>query len=85
MNISLPDSLREWVESRVETEGYGTASEYFRALVRDDQRRKAQEESDRALISAIESGPATEMTRADWAHIRATVRERLAKKTKARK
>ena len=62
MNISLPDTLRNWVEKCVEDEGYGTASEYFRALVREDQKRKAKEEADRLLIGAIESGKATEMT-----------------------
>lgn len=30
MNISLPDSLKSYVDSRVSKDGYGTASEYFR-------------------------------------------------------
>jgi antitoxin ParD1/3/4 len=83
MNISLPDSLRRWVEQRVATEGYGTTSEYFRALVREDQKRLAREKLDRKLLAAIESGRATEMTPRDWAHIRSTVRSRLSEKTRA--
>jgi antitoxin ParD1/3/4 len=79
MNISLPQSLRHWVEDRIADEGYGTVSEYFRSLVREDQRRKAREELDRKLIGAIESGPANEMTADDWKQIRATVRQRLRK------
>jgi antitoxin ParD1/3/4 len=85
MNISLPESLRQWVEQRIEAEGYGTASEYFRTLVREDQKRKAREHLDQKLIEALESGPATEMTREDWAQIRATVRQRLARKAKGGK
>jgi antitoxin ParD1/3/4 len=82
MNISLPESLRDWVQNRVSNEGYGTVSEYFRELIREDQKRKAHEELDRKLLEAIDSGEATEMTAADWKRVRATVRERLARKAK---
>jgi antitoxin ParD1/3/4 len=77
MNVSLPDSLRRWVEEQVEAEGYGTASEYIRVLVREDQKRKSREQLDQKLLEAIASGEATEMTPEDWRHIRATVRKRL--------
>jgi antitoxin ParD1/3/4 len=80
MNISLPESLRDWVEEQVANEGYGTASEYIRALVRDDQKRKSREALDRKLIEALDSGEAAEMTARDWEHIRSTVRQRLAGK-----
>jgi antitoxin ParD1/3/4 len=80
MNISLPDTMRQWVEDRVEADGYGTASEYIRALVRDDQKRKAKEGLDQKLIDALGSGEAAEMTTKDWKHIRSTVRRRLAAK-----
>ena len=85
MNISLPEQMREWVEERVMSEGYGTASEYIRALIREEQRRDAKEQLDRKLIEAIDSGEAVEMTSKDWDHIRSTVRARLAAKAKGRK
>ncbi len=40
MNISLPDSLRAFVDEQVEQRGYGTRSEYMRDLVRKDQGRQ---------------------------------------------
>jgi antitoxin ParD1/3/4 len=80
MNISLPETLRAWVEQCVEADGYGTASEYIRALVRDDQKRRAQEELDRKLLESLDSGPAAEMTTQDWQHIRSTVKKRLQSK-----
>ena len=85
MNISLPDTLRQWVEDRVAADGYGTASEYFRALLRDDQKRKAREQLDHKLVEALDSGEAKEITAEDWRHIRSTVRDRLAMKPKGRK
>ena len=84
MNISLPEQMREWVEERVAAEGYGTASEYIRDLIRQEQRREAQEHLDRKLIDAIDSGDAVEMTSKDWEHIRSSVRARLAAKGKGR-
>lgn len=39
MNISLPDSLKEFVDEQVSQRGYGTSSEYLRELIRRDQGR----------------------------------------------
>lgn len=39
MNISLPDSLRSFVDEQVESRGFGTSSEYLRELIRKDQER----------------------------------------------
>ncbi|MCK6430872.1 MAG: type II toxin-antitoxin system ParD family antitoxin [Burkholderiaceae bacterium] len=39
MNISLPDSLREFVDEQVAQGGYGTSSDYVRELIRRDQER----------------------------------------------
>ncbi len=82
MNISLPDTMRRWVEDRVETDGFGTVSEFFRSLVREEQKRRAREQLDCKLIEALDSGDAVEMTSRDWDQIRQTVRERLAAKAK---
>ena len=40
MNISLPDSLKSFVDRQVATRGYGTISEYVRELIRMDQDRQ---------------------------------------------
>lgn len=39
MNISLPDSLKTFVDEQVSRRGYGTSSEYVRELIRKDQDR----------------------------------------------
>ncbi len=41
MNISLPDSLKAFVDEQVSNQGYGTSSKYVRALIRKDQDRSA--------------------------------------------
>lgn len=40
MNISLPDSLKTFVDEQVKKRGYGTSSEYVRELIRKDQERQ---------------------------------------------
>ncbi|MBB1650795.1 MULTISPECIES: type II toxin-antitoxin system ParD family antitoxin [Delftia] len=39
MNISLPDTLKSFVDEQVRQRGYGTSSEYVRELIRRDQER----------------------------------------------
>ena len=41
MNISLPDSLKEQVDARIEGGGFGTSSEYVRELIRRDLARQS--------------------------------------------
>lgn len=40
MNISLPESLKSFVDEQVASRGYGTSSEYVRELIRKDQDRQ---------------------------------------------
>ena len=39
MNISLPESLKAFVDEQVGSRGFGTSSEYVRELIRKDQER----------------------------------------------
>lgn len=40
MNISLPESLRSFVEDQIAQRRYGTTSEYVRDLIRRDRDRQ---------------------------------------------
>lgn len=39
MTISIPQSLRNYVQFKVKVAGYGSASEYIRELIRADRTR----------------------------------------------
>ena len=43
LSISLPRSLEEYARHRVRTGGYGSISEYFRELIRIDERLSKME------------------------------------------
>ena len=40
MNISLPETLKAFVDEQIAGGGYGASSEYVRELIRHDQDRK---------------------------------------------
>ena len=50
MNISVPESLRAFVESQVEERGYNSASEYVRELIRDARDRTTHEAELKELV-----------------------------------
>ena len=55
MNISLPDSLKSFVDEQVSQRGYGTSSEYVRELIRKDRDRMHLRG---LLLAGAESAPA---------------------------
>lgn len=76
LNISLPKALKEYVEGRVAGGTYSTPSEYIRELIRDDQKRRAQEKLEAALLEGLNSGPAVEIDKDYWVRKRKELRER---------
>ncbi len=80
LNISLPESMRTWIDQRVKEGGYSTASEFVREVLREAQKSRARQELEQKLIEGIESGPATAMTEADWDRLKQLAIKRAAKR-----
>ena len=53
MKVPVPAPMRDWVQSRVESGRYATATDYLLDLIRRDQEESSQRE---ALISALMKG-----------------------------
>jgi len=80
MNISLPDSLKDFVDEQVTTRGYGTSSEYVRELIRRDQDRLQL----RGLLLAGAASKASEpVSEAYFEGLRNRVRKTAKGRTKA--
>lgn len=81
MNISLPEPLKQFVDGQIAQGRYSSASEYVRELIRDDEKRKAQEQLEALLLEGLQ-GEALAMTAEDWTAIRkdalATLKARKA-------
>ena len=56
MNVSLPDAMKEWVESQTRTGRYGNVSDYVRDLIRRDQERADKIANMQRLIDEAEAG-----------------------------
>ncbi len=69
MNISLPDPLKKFVDGQVAAGRYSSVSEYMRELIREDEKRKAEERFESLLLEGLESAE-SELTRTDWSDIR---------------
>ncbi len=80
MNISLPEEMKAFIEAQMAQEGYASASEYLRFLIREAQKRRAKQELEAKLLEGMQ-GPAVEMTREDWESIRREAIEGLSGET----
>jgi antitoxin ParD1/3/4 len=65
MNISLPDPMKDFIETEAAKEGFGSVSEYLRSVIRELQKRKARLELEAKLLEGLQ-GPSVDMTAADW-------------------
>jgi antitoxin ParD1/3/4 len=72
MNISLPDTLKSFVDEQVNQRGYGTSSEYVRELIRKDQDRLRLRE---LLLAGAASAPTTAVDAAYFDDLRKKVRQ----------
>ncbi len=69
MNVSLPERLKEFVDTQIAAGRYSSVSEYIRALIREDEKRKAEERLEALLIEGLE-GEETKFTHQDFEDIR---------------
>ncbi|MGO1074624.1 type II toxin-antitoxin system ParD family antitoxin [Inquilinus sp. CA228] len=72
MNISLPESLKSFVDEQVSQRGYGTSSEYVRELIRKDQDRQQLRG---LLLAGAESSPTSPVDAAYFEGLRDRIRK----------
>ena len=84
LNISLPQTLKDYVEAQVKAGGYSTPSEYVRELVRRDQKQRTEERLEALLLEGLNSGEPIEITPEYWENKRRQLIERHSKKTGTR-
>ena len=78
MNISLPEQLRGFVDAQVNGGSYGSASEFVRELIRNEQRRQAQSSLALFIQAGIDSGNKGEWTPDQFKALRKTFQEAVA-------
>ena len=79
LNISLPESMREFIDRQIDSGGYSTASEYIRHLIRQDQEKAEKKQIEKLLLEGLNSGEPVEITDEWWSQKRTELMERLNK------
>lgn len=70
MSFALPESLRDYIDARVQSGEYGNTSEYLRDLIRRDQQEQAARRLRELITDGLESGPAVPLTKRRIAELR---------------
>jgi antitoxin ParD1/3/4 len=71
LTISLPDSLKAFIDAEVESKGYGNVSEYVRGLLREAQSREADARLEALLLEGLAQSGSHEISPAFWSDLRA--------------
>lgn len=80
MNVSLPETLRDYVQQRVAQGAFSNPSDYIRTLIREDRDRQAGVHLESLLLEGLGSGDPVPLDAAEWADLRQEVRERIGAK-----
>ena len=83
VTISLPESLKAFIDHQVATKGYGNVSEYFRSLLREAQKEEEDGRLEVLLLEGLASGDDVPVTPEFWKDLKAEARK-IAAKHKAR-
>lgn len=74
MNISLPEPLKNFVDSQVKQGGYSGVSDYIRDLIRDDEQRVAADKLRGLIAEGLASGAPVAADKKYWAAKRKQLR-----------
>ena len=84
VTISLPESLKAFIDHQLATKGYGNVSEYVRSLLRDAQKEEEEARLEALLLEGLASGADIPLTPEFWKDLKAEARD-IATKHKTRK
>jgi antitoxin ParD1/3/4 len=86
LTISLPESLKEFIEREVETKGYGNVSEYIRGLLRDAQKKESDARLEALLLEGL-APPDQDipLSRQFWVELKADAKQILSQKRQPKK
>jgi antitoxin ParD1/3/4 len=77
LNISIPTSLSDYIESRVQDGHFSTASDYFYELVREEQSRHEEAKLETMIVEALETEESIEITPQYWQTKRQALQSRF--------
>jgi antitoxin ParD1/3/4 len=85
VTISLPDSLKAFMETQIASKGFGNVSEYVRSLLREAQEKENEARLQALLLEGLSPGKGETVTEEFWTELKAEAAELLAKGKAGRK
>lgn len=85
VTISLPDSLKDFVDFQLAKKGFGNVSEYFRTLLREAQAKEQNARLEALLLEGLTRGDDIPVTREFWRDLKAEAAQIAAKHRKLKK
>jgi antitoxin ParD1/3/4 len=80
VTISLPESLKAFLDQQIATKGYGNVSEYFRSLLRDARQADQDARLETLLLEGLAGGTDIPLTGEFWKELRAEARQTSARR-----
>jgi antitoxin ParD1/3/4 len=84
VTISLPESLKAFIDHQLATKGYGNVSEYFRSLLREAQQAEEDARLETLLLEGLAGGNDIPLTQDFWKELKSEARQ-IAARHKTRK
>jgi antitoxin ParD1/3/4 len=81
VTISLPESLKAFIDRQLATKGYGNVSEYFRSLLRDAQQAEEDTRLEALLLEGLAGGEDIPLTPEFWKELKVEARHIADKHT----
>lgn len=85
VTVSMPDSLKEFLDTEVNTKGYGNVSEYIRSLLREAQAKNSDARFEVLLLEGLAGSKDIPLTPAFWRELKSDAAQILAKHGKEKK
>jgi antitoxin ParD1/3/4 len=80
LTISLPESLKEFIDHEVQTKGHGNVSEYVRGLLREAQAEEADARLEALLIEGLTAGEDIPVAPEFWSELKVNAAKILARR-----
>jgi antitoxin ParD1/3/4 len=84
VTISLPESLKAFIDRQLAAKGYGNVSEYFRSLLREAQQAEEDARLESLLLEGLAGGDDIPLTREFWKELKSEAQQ-IAARHKVRK
>lgn len=82
VTISLPESLKKFLDEQIKTQGFGNVSEYFRTLLRDAQNKYEQKKLETLLLEGLANETETEVSSGFWNQLKKEAASIVARQRK---